>query len=87
MRDHTEVVREIRAQNWKVGGALVVDVPEAETAVFDLLQEAAALIHERCLAAAEQAIAERIGTSNIGIHEARGAEIVLNAIRNIRTEV
>lgn len=87
MRDHTEVVAEIRAQNWKLGGALTVDVPDAETAVFDLLQEAAKLIHERCIVAAEQAINDRIGTSNVGVHEARGAEIVLNAIRNIRIEV
>lgn len=73
--DHTAVVKSIREQNWKLGGALTVDVPEAETAVFDLMQEAARVMHERCLEAAEKAA--KYGN----------ASMVVDAIRNVHTEV
>lgn len=75
MRDHTEVVKAIRQQNWKLGGALCVDVPEAESAVFDLAQDAARVMHERCLDAAEKAA--KYGN----------ASMVVDAIRNVYLEV
>lgn len=76
MTDHTEVVEAIRAQNWKMGGALVMDTPEAETMVFNLMQEAAKTIHERCLVAAEHAASKGVSTA-----------YVIEAVRNIRLEV
>ena len=86
MQDHTEVVAAIRRQNWKLGGALSVDAPEAETMVFDLIQEAAKLVHARCVAAAEDA-ASRFGTSNIGVHETRGADRVVSALKTVNYTV
>lgn len=80
--DHTEIVAAIRKQNWKLGGALCMNEPEAETMVFDLVQWAAKTVHERCVAVAEEA-ASRLGTSNIGVHEARGAVRVISALRNV----
>jgi len=74
--DHTDVVKAIRAQNWKLGGALVVDVPKAETMVFNLMQEAAKIIHERCLVAAENAVSQ-----------GRSREMVIEAVRNISVAV
>lgn len=74
-RDHTEVVSAIRAQNWKLGGSLTVDIPEAETAVFDLMQDAARVMHERCLEAAEKAAKHG------------NASMVVDAIRNVHLEV
>lgn len=54
--DHVEVVTAIRRQNWKIGGALCMDTPEAETAVFNLIQLAAQIIHRRCVDAADAAV-------------------------------
>jgi hypothetical protein len=76
--DHTEVVKAIRAQNWKLGGALTMDIPEAETMVYDLIHEATALMHARCVAAAEEEL-RRIGSGSGGM--------IVAAVKNVSTLV